>query len=241
MKQIIVKDYETSDGRVNFGQVIQAGILITDDKLKIKQKHELRCRLKPNVIPSIGASLVHRATVDQLKNSNMSHYQMAMEHYKIIKDATKDNPSFIAGFNNIAFDLEFTRRMYFKNLIPDVYQTNLNGNKHLDILNVARASKFANNNVFKTILSDKGRDSFKLADLCKANSIDNGTSHDAITDCLNTISLAEIIYKKTPDIWNAALSTTSKKDVENFILKNKVYTSLEYFYGRSVPFACHHI
>lgn len=241
MKQIIVKDYETSDGRVNFGQVIQAGILITDDKLKIKQKHELRCRLKPNVIPSIGASLVHRATVDQLKNSNMSHYQMIMEHYKIIKDATKDNPSYITGFNNIAFDLEFTRRMYFKNLIPDVYQTNTNGNKHLDILNVARASKFANNNVFKTILSDKGRDSFKLADLCKANSIDNGTSHDAITDCLNTISLAEIIYKKTPDIWNAALSTTSKKDVENFILKNKVYTSLEYFYGRSVPFACHHI
>ena len=41
MKQIIVKDYETSDSRVNFGQIIQAGILITDDKLKIKQKHEL--------------------------------------------------------------------------------------------------------------------------------------------------------------------------------------------------------
>ena len=91
MKQIIVKDYETSDGRVNFGQVIQAGILITDDKLKIKQKHELRCRLKPNVIPSIGASLVHRATVDQLKNSNMSHYQMAMEHYKIIKDQQRQS------------------------------------------------------------------------------------------------------------------------------------------------------
>ena len=153
MEQIIVKDYETSDGRVNFGQIIQAGILVTDDKLKIKQKHELRCRLKPNVIPSIGASLVHRTTVDQLKNSNMSHYQMAMEHYKIIKEATKDNPSVITGFNNIAFDLEFTRRMYFKNLIPDVYQTNTNGNKHLDILNVARASKFANNNAFTWVSS----------------------------------------------------------------------------------------
>ena len=241
MEQIIVKDYETSDGRVNFGQIIQAGILITDDKLKIKQKHELRCRLKPTVIPSIGASLVHRATVDQLKNSNMSHYQLAMEHYKIIKNATKDTPSFISGFNNIAFDLEFTRRMYFKNLIPDVYQTNTNGNKHLDILNVARASKFANNYAFKTILSDKGRPSFRLEDLCKANSINNGTSHDAITDCLNTISLAEIIYKKTPEIWDAALNTAAKNDVENFILKNKIYTSLEYFYGRSVAFACHHI
>ena len=171
----------------------------------------------------------------------MSHYQMAMEHYRIIKDATMNKPSFITGFNNIAFDLEFTRRMYFKNLIPDIYQTNTNGNKHLDILNVARASKFADNNSLKTILSEKGRPSFKLDDLCKANSINNGTSHDAITDCLNTIAVADIIYKKTPEIWNAALNTASKKDVENFILKNKVYTSLEYFYGRSVAFACHHI
>ena len=55
------------------------------------------------------------------------------------------------------------------------------------------------------------------------------------------LAIAEIIYKKTNNIWNDALITTNKKDTENFILKNKIYTSLEYFYGRSVPFACHHI
>jgi tetratricopeptide (TPR) repeat protein len=53
--------------------------------------------------------------------------------------------------------------------------------------------------------------------------------------------LAQIIQKKTKNVWDAALLTTSRKDAENFILKNKVYTSLEYFYGRSVPFACNHI
>ena len=238
MEKHLFIDFETSDGRVNFGQVLQAGIVITDDKLKIKSKHELRCRLKPNVIPAIGASLVHRSSVNQLKNSNMSHYQMVLEYYKIIKDNT---PSYIVGYNSCAFDLEFYRRMLFKSLIPEVYQTNTNGNRHLDILNVARASKFADENGLKTILSEKKRDSFKLDDLCKANSIDNGISHDAVTDCLNTISVAEIIYKKTNNIWNDALITTSKKDTQNFILKNKVYTSLEYFYGRSVPFACHHI
>ena len=238
MEQIIIKDYETSDSRVNFGQVIQAGIVITDDKLNIKNKLELRCRLKPNVIPSIGASLVHGSSVDQLKNHNKSHYEMVMEHYKFIKANT---PSFISGFNNIAFDLEFTRRMYFKSLIPDFYQTNTKGNKHLDILNVARASKFADENALKTKLSEKGRPSFKLVDLCEANSIDNGTSHDAMTDCLNTIAVAEIIYKKTNHIWRDALITTNKIDTATFILKNKVYTSLEYFYGRSVAFACHYL
>ena len=238
MERFVYIDYETSDSRVNYGSVIQAALIVTDEKLKIKSKHELKCRLKPNVIPSIGASLVHRIPVAQLKNSNMSHYQMVLEHYNIIKN---NSPAYITGFNSVAFDLEFYRRMLFKSLIPDVYQTNINGNRHLDILNVVRASKFADKDAIKTKLSEKGRDSFKLVDLCEANNINNGTSHEAITDCLNTISISEIIYKKTNSIWKDALITASKKDAENFILKNKIYTSLEYYYGNSHLFLCNHI
>ena len=238
MSKILTIDYETSDSRVNFGQVLQAGIVISDDKLNIQSRHELRCRLKPTVIPSIGACLVHKIPVNILKNSNKSHYEMVLEHYNLIKDNT---PSVVMGFNQVAFDIEFYRRMLYKSLIPDVYQTNTNGNRHLDILNVSRAAKFADNDSIQTILNEKNRDSFKLADLSTANKINNGTSHDAITDCLNSIDLAKIIFKKTNDIWNDALLLTTKKDTENFILKNKIYTSLEYFYGNTHPFLCHHI
>ena len=238
MERFVYLDYETSDSRVNYGSVIQAALIVTDEKLKVKSKHELKCRLKPNVIPSIGASLVHRIPVAQLKNSNMSHYQMVLEHYNIIKN---NSPAYVTGYNSVAFDLEFYRRMLFKSLIPDVYQTNTNGNKHFDILNVVRAAKFADKNAIKTKLSDKGRDSFKLVDLCEANNINNGTSHDPVVDCLNTISISEIIYKKTNSIWKDALITAYKKDAENFILKNKIYTSLEYYYGNSHLFLCNHI
>ena len=58
------------------------------------------------------------------------------------------------GFNSVAFDIEFYRRMLFKSLIPDVYQTNMGGNKHLDILNVSRAAKFADGSI-KTIMLKK--------------------------------------------------------------------------------------
>ena len=146
---VLTVDYETSDSRVNYGQVLQAAIVVTDNKLNVKTTHDLRCRLKPNVIPSIGACLVHKIPVDILKNTNKSHYQMVLEHYKLIKDHT---PSYVMGFNSVSFDLEFYRRMLFKSLIPDVYQTNTNGNKHLDILNVARAAKFVNDDSIKTIL-----------------------------------------------------------------------------------------
>ena len=235
---VLTVDYETSDSRVNYGQVIQAAIVATDNNLNIKKKYDLRCRLKPNVIPSIGACMVHKIPVNILKNSNKSHYQMVMEHYNIIKQYT---PSIIMGFNSVSFDLEFYRRMLFKSLIPDVYQTNTKGNKHLDILNVSRAAKFTNVDSIKTIMSEKNRPSFKLSDLSTANDINNGESHDALNDCLNTIDLARIILKNTNDIWNDSLKLTTRTDTENFILKNKIYTSLEYFYGNTHPFLVHHI
>ena len=235
---VLTVDYETSDSRVNYGQVLQAAIVVTDNKLNIKTTHDLRCRLKPSVIPSIGACLVHKIPVDILKNTNKSHYQMVLEHYKLIKDHT---PSYVMGFNSVSFDLEFYRRMLFKSLIPDVYQTNTNGNKHLDILNVARAAKFINDDSIKTILSDKNRPSFKLSDLSTANNIDNGDHHNSVSDCLNTISVAQLIFNKTNDLWNESLKLTTKRDTENFILKNKVYTSLEYYYGNTHPFLVHHI
>ena len=60
-------------------------MVVTDDKLNIKEQKQLRCKLKPNVIPNIGACLVHRASVDQLKSSNLSHYSLIKELYNIIK------------------------------------------------------------------------------------------------------------------------------------------------------------
>ena len=238
MKNILTLDYETSDSRVNYGQVLQAGIIISDENFNIKAKHELRCRLKSTVIPSIGACLVHKIPVNILKNSNKSHYQMVLEHYNLIKQNT---PTIIMGFNQTMFDLEFYRRMLFKSLLPDVYQTNTGGNAHLDILNVSRAAKFANDKSLKTILNEKNRPSFKLSDLSEANEIDNGESHDAITDCLNTIEIAKLVKKNSEKIWKDSMITMTKKETENFILKNKMYTSLEYFYGSSHSFLVHHI
>ena len=227
MSSIIWYDFETSDSRKEFGQIIEAGVVVTDDKLNIKEQKQLRCRLKPNIIPNIGACLVHRASVDQLKSSNLSHYSMITEFYNIIK---RNSPAHITGFNSIEFDEEFLRASYFKSLIPEIYQTNTNGNKRLDILNVARAAKFYDENSIKTQLSKKtNRPSFKLADLCEANNIDNGTSHNALVDTLNTHGVGRIIYNNAKKIWDDALITSSKSDTETFILKNKTYTILEYY------------
>ena len=187
--------------------------------------------MKSTVIPSIGALIVNGTTVTQLKSSNKSHYQMILELYNTFKKFSQHG-SYFTGFNNVSFDVEFYRRSLWKNLIPDVYQTNTKGNKHLDILNVIRAAKKINPDVIKTELTEKGHDKFKLDSLSKLNSFNNGKSHNAVTDSLDALSVAKLVRQNTPEIWEASLKTTSRGDTESFIKKNnKLYTSLEYFYG----------
>ena len=53
-------DYESSDSRVDFGQVLEFSFVHTDKNLKILNQKELKCRIKPNVVPSIGAMLVNK-------------------------------------------------------------------------------------------------------------------------------------------------------------------------------------
>ena len=49
MTNLLFFDYETSDSRVNFGQVCELSFILTDERFKILEKKELKCRLKPNV------------------------------------------------------------------------------------------------------------------------------------------------------------------------------------------------
>ena len=74
-------DYESSGSRVNFDQVLEASFVLTDDRFKVLEKMELRCRLKPNVVPNIGALLVNNISVDTLQKAPLSHYQLVLENH----------------------------------------------------------------------------------------------------------------------------------------------------------------
>ena len=231
-------DYESSDSRVNYGQVCEASFILTDDRFKILEKKELKCRLKPNVVPSIGAMLVNNIPPEILKNAPLSHYQLVLENYKWFKKFT---PSYFTGYNILAFDIEFYRRMLFKSLIPDWYQTNTRGNKLHDVLPHVRAAKYINRNVIATKLNAKGNDSFKLADLSEVGNFNHGISHTSIVDCLNTIEVAKKIKEGAPEVWEASLKTAHRTDAEKIINSKKVFTAFEFFYGKLRPFVQKHI
>ena len=238
MPNLLFFDYESSDTRVNFGQVCELSFILTDDRFKILEKKELKCRLKPNVVPSIGAMMANSITPQTLKNAPLSHYQLVLENYKWFK---KLSPTYFTGFNITSFDIEFYRRMLFKSLIPDWYQTNTNGNKIHDVLPQVRAAKFINRNCIATKLNPKGNDSFKLQDLAEVGNFNHGVSHSSTVDCLNTIEVAKKVKQGATEIWEASLKSAHRTDVEKVINSQKIFTTFEFFYGRIRLFLQKHL
>ena len=238
MSNLLFFDYESSDHRVNFGQVCELSFILTDDRFKILEKKELKCRLKPNVVPSIGAMMANSITPQTLKNAPLSHYQLVLENYKWFK---KLSPTYFTGFNITSFDIEFYRRMLFKSLIPDWYQTNTNGNKIHDVLPQVRAAKFINRNCIATKLNPKGNDSFKLQDLAEVGNFNHGVSHSSTVDCLNTIEVAKKVKQGAPEIWESSLKSAHRTDAEKVINSQKIFTTFEFFYGRNRLFLQKHL
>ena len=231
-------DIESSGSRTTWDAIVEFGACLTDDRFKELDRFNFRCRLRPSVIPDIGALLVNKSSVEMLKNSNLSHYQMVQE---VSKKFTEWSPAIFASYNGISFDEEFWRKTLFKNLMPDIYQTNTKGSKRIDILNVARAAKLIDGKAIKTTISEKGNPVFKLDQLSVANGIEHKDAHTAFSDCLATKSIAEIIYKKVNSVWLSSLKTIGKSETEEYIENNKMFSSVEYFYGKARIYLCTHL
>ena len=64
------------------GSTPEIAMVWTDENLNIKEKWEMRCRIKDGIVPNLGALRVTGFTVKDLTQSNHSHMQMveAMEN-----------------------------------------------------------------------------------------------------------------------------------------------------------------
>ena len=59
-------DTETSGINRSFDQILQFAAILVDDKLHEVDQFEIRCRLSPQIVPSISALRTNRITIHQL-------------------------------------------------------------------------------------------------------------------------------------------------------------------------------
>ena len=98
MGNFVFYDFETSSSNKQWGQIIEVGAILVDDQLNELDRFESRCRLSTGIIPEAMSLIVSNTTPKQLKETNLSHYEMVRQFVEKLKSWGKVT---YIGWNNI--------------------------------------------------------------------------------------------------------------------------------------------
>ena len=234
---LAIWDIESSSAITDWASIIEIGGLLVDENFKEKDRFNLRCRLPEGEIPQAMALIVNKTTISQLTKTNLSHYQLINQVYKIFTDWGKKGPTIFLGWSNVGFDDELLRKEFFKG-IRDPYVTNKSPNKRHDGINIARGAYAIDPKILETEINEKNNPVFKLESLSRMNGFDSSDAHSAFFDATLTMKILKLIKEKQPATWNMFLRTASRTDTEAIFQKENIITLNEYFYGKSRLYLC---
>ncbi len=170
-------------------------------------------QIAPDYVPSPQACLVTGITPQETLEKGRPEYEVAKRIY-----AEWMQPgTCVVGYNNIRFDDEFMRNVFYRNLIDPYVREYANRNSRWDLINVMRAAKDLRPDGIVWPLQDDGKPSFRLEELSTANGIAHKNAHDALSDVEATIGLAKLLYDKQPRLFEFLFHHRKKEDVSKLI------------------------
>jgi len=122
-----------------------------------------------------------------------------------------------AGYNNLAFDDEITRHLFWRNLIDPYGREWQNGCSRWDLFNVVRCAYALRPEGIEWPMKDDGRPSLKLEHLSQANGLVHEAAHDAQSDVRATIALARLVRRHQPRLFDYCLRLRDKREVQAVI------------------------
>ena len=229
----IFYDFETSGKNKDFDQILQIGAVLVDERFQIKDKMDISCRLKKNIIPAPEALLINKISIDQLQSGKVSHYNLVEQMRKKFEEWS---PACFVGFNSIGFDEDVLRQGLFQSFnFP--YLTSAKGNTRLDVLKLARAvSAFAPNSIAIPLGKDN-KPSFKLQNLTKVNQVTHDNAHDAMGDVIATLELAKKIKSNAGEVWDVLVAYKKGDDIGKKIFNEDFVCYQDLIFGKIYNFA----
>jgi len=228
VNNFIVYDFETSGRSSRFDQILQAGIIIYDQNLKVLNKLNLKSRINPDIVPSINALRVNKLKISDILSEKMSCYEMTMQMHSFL---SKFQDSFFVGFNSINFDEEFFRQTLWEHFTFP-YLTNTKGNSRLDVLNFVTLVHAFRKNALNVEVNDEGKITFKLESLAKANCFESNNAHEAIADVETTMKLLEMLLKNNYDLFKIFINNSYPVKLENKIVEQNIFTMHHYIFSK---------
>lgn len=202
-------DYETTGINPRCDRPLQvAGVRTDFDLNEIDEPISLYCRPSDDILPHPAACLVTGITPQLLAEQGLCEAEfMTRVHAQLAQPGTCG-----AGYNTLRFDDEVTRYSLYRNFFDPYAREWQGGNSRWDLIDIVRTAYALRPDGIQWPQQD-GRTSLRLELLSKANGIDHGHAHEALSDVRATIALARLIRQKQPKLYDWLFQLRSKHKV----------------------------
>ncbi|RMX01101.1 exodeoxyribonuclease I [Allofranklinella schreckenbergeri] len=209
MHTFLWHDYETFGADPRRDRPAQFAAVRTDAQLQEIESMEWFCQPPLDYLPDPQSCLITGITPQQAREKGLPEHAFAWQIYQAFS-----RPGTIGvGYNTIRFDDEFTRFLFWRNLLDPYGREWRNGNARWDLLDVARLVWALRPEGIEWPRDERGQVSFKLERLSAANALAHEAAHDALSDVRATLALARLIRARQPRLFEFALRLRDKREV----------------------------
>ena len=213
-KTFFFYDLETSGLNPRESRVMQfAGIRTDLDLNQIGESYNILVKLNDDVLPSPEALMVTGITPQQTIDDGISEAEFA----KILATEIFTPETTTVGFNNIRFDDEFIRHLFWRNFYDPYEWSWKDGRSRWDLLDVVRMTRALRPEGIEWPVDEKGAATNRLELITKANGLNHIKAHDALSDVEALIAVTKLIKDKQPQLYDYLLKMRDKNEVKKLV------------------------
>ncbi len=207
-------DYETFGADPQRDKAVQFAGVRTDLNFNIiDEPLTLYCHPGEDCLPHPEACLITGITPQIAEQEGIIEARFA----EIIHRHLSQPKTCTVGYNNIRFDDEVTRHLFYRNFYDPYAREWQNGNSRWDLIDLVRATYALRPDGVVWPEKEAGIPSFRLEDLTAANHIQHQSAHDALSDVYATIAVARLIKDKQPRLYQYFWQHRLKNEVNKLL------------------------
>ncbi|RKS87281.1 exodeoxyribonuclease I subunit C [Orbus hercynius] len=207
-------DYETFGTHPALDRPAQFAGVRTDSELNIiEEPLVIYCKQTPDYLPNPEAVLITGITPQETQQKGVCEAVFS----ESIHRAFSQPNTCILGYNNIRFDDEVSRNIFYRNFFDPYAYSWKNSSSRWDLLDIVRTCYALRPEGINWPINDNGFASFRLEHLSHANHISHQNAHDAMSDVYATIEMAKLIKQKQPKLFDYFFHLRNKNQVAKLI------------------------
>ncbi|MGE6301948.1 exodeoxyribonuclease I [Serratia liquefaciens] len=209
-----IHDYETFGKSPSMDRPAQfAGVRTDMDFNIIEEPLVIYCTPADDYLPDPEAVMITGITPQLALAKGVNEAEFARQ----IHQAFSVPGTCILGYNNIRFDDEVSRNIFYRSFYDPYAYSWQNGNSRWDLLDVMRACYALRPDGIVWPENEEGFPSFRLEHLTRANGVEHEHAHDAMSDVYATIAMAKLVKQAQPRLFDFLLQHRNKHKLNALI------------------------